>query len=284
MTFRSAVQTVLGMPGTQATGLISRYGYIQVGGADASAFLQSQLAADISLLGPEETVLTGWHDRKGRVLACLRVVRKVDGYWLVMPATLIDATLAGLQIYVLRSQVTLTDRSTELIAAGVIDADGGRYEIYADAQQLAERVAAHHADGVRQLRAREWELQDIRAGTPEVYPATRGTFTGQMLNLDLIGGISFNKGCYPGQEVIARTHHLGRAKRRMQRYVCDGPALAPGDSLDDDQGKRGGTVVRSAAAETGSESLVVTSAASPARLFTADGDALDPADLPYSLT
>ena len=267
----------------RVTGLLSRYGFILVEGEDAGEFLQSQFSADITALADEQAVLTGWHDHKGRVLSCLKVVRKKSSYWLVLPAALVADTLSGLQRYVLRSKVTLSDASEHLAAAGVVGRDGNRHEIYAKREKLTAAVAQHHKDGIGRIGNDEWELQDIRDGLPEVYPETTGLYTGQMLNLDLIGGISFSKGCYPGQEVIARTHHLGRVKRRMQRYISDGPALPPGDSLEDESGKPAGTVVRSAAAETGNESLVVTAVGHPPVLVTNDGFRLEPAPLPYAL-
>ncbi|MBT8136430.1 MAG: hypothetical protein KJO54_05360 [Gammaproteobacteria bacterium] len=269
--------------GPRAAGLLGHYGCIEIDGADAGPFLQSQLSADIDALDPEQSVLTGWHDRKGRVLACPRVVRKASSYWLMLPAGLVAETLAGLKVFVFRSKVSLADRSDTIAAAGVIDESGQRHEVYARREPLLERLAAHHAEGVREISTGQWDLLDIGAGTPQVYEQTRGDFTGQMINLDLIGGISFSKGCYPGQEVIARTHHLGRSKRRMQRYVCDGAAPEPGTSLDDEQGKRGGSVVRSAPAESGSEALIVTAVANPPVLVAADGSRLTPTSLPYSV-
>lgn len=268
---------------TQATALISRYGFIEAHGVDAPAFVQSQLSADIAALEQEQTVLTGWHDPKGRVLSCLKVVRKQDGFLLVLPKALVEPILTGLSRYVMRSKVTLTDVTEQMTAAAVLDGTNERYEIYAAKDELAERVKKHHAEGVVNIDQDAWELSDIRAGMPEVYPQTSGMFTGQMLNLDLIGGISFTKGCYPGQEIIARTHHLGKVKRRMQRYICDAPPRIPGESLFTNDGRRAGQVVRSAPTKTGSESLVVTSVETPTALTDEDGAILHPDKLPYNL-
>lgn len=270
-----------------ATALISRYGFIEVLGDEATGFLQSQLSADVAALADEQAVLTGWHDPKGRVLSCLKVVRKKTGFWLVLPASLAAETLTGFTRYVFRTKVTLTNASDRLAAAAVLRGtaeNGERYEVYAAKDELAARVARHYQQGVRKLDEAEWELGDIRAGLPEIYPATRGMYTGQMLNLDLIGGISFSKGCYPGQEIIARTHHLGRVKRRMQRYVSDGAPRTPGESLSGEDGRRAGQVVRSVATATGSESLVVAAVDTPPSLTSEDNATLIPADLPYPLT
>ncbi|NGP52252.1 tRNA-modifying protein YgfZ, partial [Thioalkalivibrio sp. XN8] len=98
-----------------------------------------------------------------------------------------------------------------------------------------------------------WERAELEAGLPEVYPETSGEFVAQMINLDRIGAVSFTKGCYPGQEIVARAHHLGRIKRRAQVFRLDGPPPAPGTKLE----QPGGTVVRSVAADGGSLALVV---------------------------
>lgn len=263
-------------------GLLPGLGFVRVGGDDATAFLQSMLSADIEGLEDESNTLAGWHDRNGRALACPRVVRKPQQYWLVLPRELTTTLIESMARFVLRSKVVLSDASDELAAAGVYSGRA-RYEIYAPAEALAARVAAHRDEGVQPLDPMDWELADIRDGLPAVYAATSGQFTAQMLNLDLVGGVSFKKGCYPGQEIIARTHHLGKAKRRMQRYCGDGPAGEPGDAVRDAEGRRAGTIVRTANTSTGSESLVVSAIANTGPLTTASGISLTAATLPYAV-
>ena len=264
----------------RAAGRLPGLGFVSVAGDDSASFLQSMLSADIQALEVEQSVLTGWHDRAGRVLTCLRVVRKAEEYWLVLPRPLVGDLIAGLRRYVLRARVSLTDASEQLAAAGVF-VDGGRFEIYAATAALDERIAAHRGEGVRDLETGEWELADIRDGLPAVYPEVSGQFTAQMLNLDLIGGVSFTKGCYPGQEIIARTHHLGRAKRRMQRFVLAGNPLPPCAQVLDADGARGGVVVRAASDGAVTEALIVTAVGRTKALLDADGHELAPASLPY---
>lgn len=264
----------------RAIGLLPAHGFIRVSGDDAAPFLQSMLSADVEALEIEASTLAGWHDRTGRLLACPRVVRKTAEYWLVMPRELVAGIIEGLRRYVFRSKVTLTDASDELAVAAV-EAPSGRYEIYAPRELLAARVEAHHAQGVLQLDPQEWELADIREGLPAVYASTQGAFTAQMLNLDLVGGVSFTKGCYPGQEIIARTHHLGKAKRRMHRYIVAAPPEPPGTPLSDDNGRRAGQVARAAPAARGSEALVVTSAPADALLRGQTGVVYERSSLPY---
>ena len=266
----------------RAAGRLPALGFVRVNGDDSTGFLQSMLSADIEALEPEQSVLTGWHDRAGRTQACLRAVRKAEEYWLVLPRPLAGDLVAGLRRYVLRARVALADASEQLGAAGVFS-DGGRFEIYAATAALDERIAAHRDEGVRDLGDGEWELADIRDGLPAVYPQVSGQFTAQMLNLDLIGGVSFTKGCYPGQEIIARTHHLGRAKRRMQRFVSAGAAPPAGTQVADTDGTRAGIVVRAAGDGAVTEALVVTAVGRTEALLDADGREWAPAPLPYSV-
>ncbi len=268
-------------PAGRAAGPLPGLGFIRVSGGDRSGFLQSMLSADVQALDLEQSVLTGWHDRAGRAQACLRVVRKAEEYWLVLPRALTDSVIAGLKRYVLRSKVELADASTQLAVAGVIT-DDERFEVYAATGALAERLSAHRGEGVRDLHPGEWELADIRDGLPAVYPETAGKFTAQMLNLDLIGGVSFTKGCYPGQEIIARTHHLGRAKRRMQRFRAESDAPPPpGAAMFEADESRAGQVVRAASAANVTEALIVTAVGRTAPLFDAGGNAFTAAPLPY---
>lgn len=266
----------------RAIGMLPALGFIRASGVDATGFLQSMLSADIEALEVEASTLSGWHDRTGRALACPRVVRKPNEYWLVLPHELVADVLSGLGRYVLRSRVALSDASAELAAAGVITA-AGRYEIYAAQEPLEARVADHLERGARALGETEWELGAIRDGLPAVYASTQGLFTAQMLNLDLVGGVSFTKGCYPGQEIIARTHHLGRAKRRMLRFLAAAPPEAPGAALRDDAGRRAGQVVRAAASAAGSEALVVTTPGADQLLRSEAGVVFERAPLPYAI-
>ncbi len=256
--------------------LLTDTGFIAVTGPEAGVFLQSQLSADIDALDVETTVLTGWHDPRGRALACPRVIARPNGYWLALPREMVEPTLTGLQRFVFRTRVQLEDATSRVAAAAVIDKKGHRFAVYALLPGLAERVAAHQAAGDPVITPDEWALLDIRAGLPQVYTQTRGEFTGQMLNLDRTDGISFSKGCYPGQEIIARTHHRGRAKRRMQHYASTAAPPEPGTALTDRSGRAAGKVVRSAPTDNGSESLIVASVDNPPTLYDADGTEYHP--------
>jgi folate-binding protein YgfZ len=195
-------------------------GTFAVRGADAAKFLQGQLSADVDTLPAGASAVAGLHNPQGRVIALLAVTRAgAADFELTLPRELLDPVMQRLRKYVLRAKVRI-EESPELPPA-------------------VDSLAA------------------VRAGMPEVYAATSEAFVAQMLNLDLLGAIAFDKGCYTGQEVIARAHYRGRVKRRTQRWLnaSDTP-LAPGDAARSTDG-RSLIVVRTAQGEDGQEILAV---------------------------
>ena len=230
-------------------------GTLLVSGSDARAFLQGQLSADIDVLAPAKALLASCNSAQGRVQAVLWAVQRDDGIALVLPASMIERTATRLRKYVLRSKVKF------------------------DALPAAIELPEPHP-----YRERDWRLAGIRAGLPQVYPETHETFVAQMLNLDLLGGVSFEKGCYTGQEIIARTHFRGAIKRRMLRFECAGPPPVPGTRvLAGDQ--HAGDVVDAAATETGCELLAVinlTQQDAALELESNRGVQLQQLSLPYS--
>jgi folate-binding protein YgfZ len=174
-------------------------GTLLVSGADARSFLQGQLSADVDALTPANAVLASCNSAQGRVQAVLWLVERSDGIALVLPASMAERTATRLRKYVLRSKVRI-----EASAAAIELPDGHPY------------------------RETDWRLAGIRAGLPQVYPETYEAFVAQMLNLDQLGGVSFEKGCYTGQEIIARTHFRGAIKRRMFRFEYTGQPPEPG--------------------------------------------------------
>jgi hypothetical protein len=214
-------------------------GVLRIRGTDAERFLQGQLSNDVTRLR-EGPLLAGYHNPQGRTLAVMRLVQAADADILaVMPRELIAVTLTRLTRFVLRAKVQLTDDSAGWRVQGIVqpdapDAPGGLAVRIAAAPMrwlaLSARASVSAAVAPAGER-RAWTLLDIASGVPQVYARTSEAFVAQMLNLDLIDGIAFSKGCYTGQEVIARAHYRGRVKRRMQRWRTVGSAvLAPGDS------------------------------------------------------
>lgn len=213
-------------------------GVLRIRGPDAVPFLQGQLSNDLERLVREGSLLAGFHNPQGRTIAILRLLLESrEDILAVLPSELAAAVAARLARFVLRAKVRITDDSASWRVRGVVQdaAPGGLAARVADAPtrwliavpRAPEEPPVPGTGGAR----RAWRLLDVAAGLPQVYARTSELYVGQMLNLDLIDGISFSKGCYTGQEVIARAHYRGRVKRRMQRWrTLHASELAPGDA------------------------------------------------------
>jgi tRNA-modifying protein YgfZ len=212
-------------------------GVLSVRGADAARFLQGQLSSDVTQLAAEGSQLAAYHNPQGRTIAVLRVVPAGAQILAVMPRELIAQVAARLTRFVLRAKVQLIDDSASWRVQGIVrDAPPDGITLKAGESPLrwltllpngAEPRAAVPASSAEPYRA--WRLLEVASGVPQVYARTSEAFVAQMLNLDLVGGIAFSKGCYTGQEVIARAHYRGRVKRRMQRWrTLETTELGPG--------------------------------------------------------
>jgi tRNA-modifying protein YgfZ len=264
---------------------------LAVTGPDARSFLQNQLSSDLNEVTDSRGQFSAWHDPKGRVLTFLRLLPWPEGFLLVLHAALAESIERRMRMYVLRASVTLSAGppvfglfaqgdpapgnafplplpKDELAAAtdgriAVLRLPGDeRWLVAGEPGALGEPIATEEAETVA-----AWELAEIAAGIPEIYPETSGQFVAQMLNLDRIGAVSFTKGCYPGQEIVARAHHLGRVKRRARLFTADGAPPAPGASLTES----GGTVLRAAAHGAGCLVLAVVGDDAPGPFTLADG-------------
>jgi len=262
-------------------------GVLAFRGPDAARFLHGQLSADVEDLPSGASRLAGLHNPQGRAVALLMLARlSPEDIFAVLPRELMPGVGALLQKFVFRAKVRIEEPSLHVTGA-VAGADPhGSYAFAWGNRQLLLAPAAR--DLPRSTDTTPWELEDVRQGLPQVYAATREEFVAQMLNLDLLGAVSFDKGCYTGQEVIARAHYRGRVKRRMQRWLnTSGALLAPGDSARGPDG-RGLTVVRVATTGSAQELLAVgtfapASDAEPAAADTATITVEGPLPLPYSL-
>ena len=207
-------------------------------GSDAERFLQGQLSNDMRQVGSEHLVLSGYHNPQGRTIAVLRLLRSApDEILAILPRELCAIVAARLAKFILRAKVTIKDVSEELRIDGLIaEADAPPPALAAAtvvriAAESARWLCIQAADAAGSASGdrRTWRRLDIAAGLPQVYGATSEEFVAQMLNLDALGAIAFDKGCYTGQEVIARAHYRGRVKRRMQRFLTQASAqLLPG--------------------------------------------------------
>ncbi len=278
------------------------YKLIRVTGSDAGEFLQGQLTQDMERVAQTGSLPAAWCNPKGRVVSVLRILMVDGGYGLVLPASIAASVCERLAVYRFRADVSLDvessdwtclvinkdadlDRLAKLdlrpvqemnacrIGHGLIAVNVGIEEAcvelmgYASDLEKAEISKSAQADDLRAAK--------IRAGIPEITEHYSEKFTPHMLNLDLLGAISFEKGCYTGQEVVARTQNLGRSKRRLMRYRTDA-ALAIGDSLSDED-RHVGEVVNVA----GNDLLAVTPVDVHDRTLLANGVEVTPISMPY---
>ncbi len=276
---------------------VASAGLIRVQGEDARTFLQGQLTNDINEVSEEQAQLSAWCTPKGRMLALFLVFQRGDDLYLQLPRERLDAVLKRLRMFVLRTRVTLEDASDALAIAGVWgyclgsqleslpEQDFGaanlngltlirfpgaspRVQIIGEPEALANFWQPLADEGTL-AHEQSWTLHNIRAGLPTVVDATAEAFIPQMLNLDVLGGISFTKGCYTGQEVVARMKYLGQLKRRMYlaRLSGETPA-APGDALwsKESQSAQGaGRIVLTAKTEDGGQETLVVAEISAAK-------------------
>ena len=250
---------------------LSGLGFIRVEGADAESFLHGQLSQSIQGLGPDQAPLAAWHSAAGRVKAIFRVLRKGEDWLLVSDNDVAAAVTADLRRFVLRAAVTISDDGDRWRAAALIGATDSwleRHEIGLG-HDSGQRVNANgliwlrvgpqlvHVIGAgAAITKLEAELPqggsgaatvaEISLGLPRLTPELQDRFIPQMLNLDLLGALDESKGCYPGQEIIARTQNLGSVKRRMIRFSAD-LSRVPGieTAILNEAGAAVGEVVRS---------------------------------------
>jgi folate-binding protein YgfZ len=242
---------------------------IFVTGPEAKTYLQGQLSFDLNRLSGERTELATCNSPQGRVQAVLWLIERTDGIALLLPASMLETTLARLKKYVLRAKVKIEPGAGRVQVCGariggfegeprVHRQTGDRSEVNWPGAEprvlsLVERSLGVASDPTL---VEAWRRADIAAGLPQVYPQTHEAFVAQMLNADLLGGIGFEKGCYTGQEIIARTHFRGAIKRRMFRFRADCAPPAPGTRLVSGE-QHAGDVVDAVATEGGCELLAV---------------------------
>jgi tRNA-modifying protein YgfZ len=289
---------------------LSAFACVVVRGADAEDFLRRQLTQNPPGSGDARFALAAWNDAKGRVRALFLVARLEDELLLVAERDGLDAVLAKLRMFVLRSAVELVE--TDALAVAAVLGDAAALLTSRGVGALAERGAAWDTEGLLWLRlgpqllrvigppgeldrlgerletaaADRADLAEIRLGLPRLGSALAERYVPQMLNLDRLDAVAFDKGCYPGQEVVARLHHLGSVKRRLQRFIGGDPAAAPllpGTPLVDARGAVVGEVLRAARSDGELELLAVAqldAAAHTLFLAAEGGPPLRPGPLP----
>ena len=298
-------------------GRLTELGLLRFSGADAAAFLQGQVSNDTGALARGSTVRCAYSTPQGRVVAVLTLLPHSSGILAVLPRELVAPTAQRLTRFILRSKLRIEDLSAGFFVAGQhggaglaqaglpAPAAGGEY---LESQGFGvARIAGAGArfwvigpdgnwpwlasDGGPVVQ-NDWRRADIRDGLPQVYGENSEEFVAQMLNLDLVDGISFSKGCYTGQEIIARTQHLGRIKRRMFRVAL--AADPAGDAVIGATARladgRSGRICELARNDGAPEALAVLpvepagDAAAGGALLDRGGIAATLLDLPYPLS
>jgi len=304
---------------------LTQLGLIRITGRDSIDFLQGQFTNDVSKLTEGQCQFNGCCNPKGHLLANGWLFQRGDEILLQLPSATLPALLKRLSMFVFRSEVKLADASDELSRIGLVGHDTAaqlnsilpdlptapqqvsqagditiiqlpgvipRFEIIGPETSI-EKIRVQLAAVTTLADSSFWGLQDIRAGIPAIYPATVEAFIPQMINMQLLNGISFTKGCYCGQEIVARTQHRGTLKRRMYlAHIDRNQKPTAGDALfshSAEYGKPAGTIVDvQPAPEGGFDALVMVQIAcfeaDDIHLKDASGEKLSFRDLPYSFT
>lgn len=303
---------------------LSHQGLISIDGEDAADFLQGQLTNDVRDVSQQHSQLSAYCTHKGRMLANFRLFKRGDSFYMRLPQSLLESTLRRISMFVLMSKVSLKDSSNAMVGIGVsgpkADQQLGelipelpvavddttqvngytiirvpgtlpRYEIYGDLEPMQTLWAQLDVNAAL-VGAACWESLDILAGIPTVYPETSEAFVPQMTNMQVINGVNFQKGCYTGQEVVARMQYLGKLKRRMFRInIATDDQVNPGDKLfskESTSGQGPGQIVSAQQdSESGFSALAVINIsdaeAGSLQLHDENGPAISVLDLPYTI-
>jgi len=296
---------------------LSHEGILAVRGSDAGKFLQGQLTCNINYLSQAHSSLGARCMVKGRMQSSFRILPEGNGYLLAMASELLEAQLVDLKKYAVFSKATLSDESAAWVRFGLQQGDAalqalglsvpaaagatvrheGLIAVAVSPGRIELWVPAEHAASVQRTLVaslpegslNDWLLGQIRAGIGQVMGPTRELFIPQMINLQAVDGVSFKKGCYTGQEIVARMQYLGKLKRRQYRLALDQQEIpAPGAEIfSPTHGSSVGEVVLAASTDQGCELLAVLSADAVEddnlHLGSLQGPRLQLLSLPYEL-
>ena len=260
---------------------------IRVEGDDRIQFLQGQLTQDINLISQDKALYAGFCNPKGRVLAFMLCYVAHESIHIQLDNSIKESILKKLKMYVLRSKVSLNLLEETFTSIGFVGTkalverniqipknhldivqyqyvmimrigqDGERYQLMGEASKVNEFIKLNFSV-YSTMSLDDWNNLNILDGIPDIYPTTQEAFIPQSLNMDLIEGINFKKGCYTGQEIVARTHYLGKVKRRMYRaFIKSQVDLNPGDQILNKNGEETGQLVRSAKENNDKTNLLI---------------------------
>jgi tRNA-modifying protein YgfZ len=289
---------------------LTHWGVLRALGPDATSFLQGQLTNDVASLTTSEVRLAGFCSAKGRLQASFLVWRaEPDELLLACSASVLAATLKRLSMFVLRAKCKLSDASGEVALTGIagpgvellmpaatawskLDSNQGALLRLPDVGGVPRCIVAGPAQqlqaGATPLALDAWRALEVRSGIALIEAATVDQFVPQMLNFELVGGVDFQKGCYPGQEIVARSQYRGTIKRRMFVFTCDAPAQAGQEVFHSaDAEQPAGMVVNAVPAGAGCVALVEVKLAAfdqgSLHLGSVNGPVMHVGTLPYAL-
>lgn len=282
------------MANTSASAPLKGFQLLALEGRDALGFAQAQFCNDVRALDIGQWQWSGWLSPKGRVLALFALLRTAEeSLWLVLPDAPAAALAERLQGFVFRSKVVL-HQPDDWVVCGAMDSsrldpphhargdgqagwqldlggEGGGRMLYLLPREHAPETADAGLDAA-------WRAFDLAHGLPRLAFDAENSWTPQMLSLDRLGAYSVKKGCYPGQEIVARTHFLGQAKRGLVRLACDAPLPMHGE-VHDAEDRALGPLVCVAATPTGSEALAVVPLAPADTTMQVAGKRVEPLPL-----
>ncbi|MBI4207821.1 MAG: folate-binding protein YgfZ [Betaproteobacteria bacterium] len=300
---------------------LDQTGVIVFAGEEAQNFLQGQLSCDVGGLAPENSTYGSYCTPKGRILATFLLWRSGRDFFMQLPAPLREPIQKRISMFILRARVKAADASDAFARFGIagpgaesairnmlgdapvsthavkhvqdatlIRLPGDRFEIVVPSEKATTVHEALKRDA-EEVGPGIWDWLEIRAGIPWIMPATQEQFVPQSVNLDLIGGVSFTKGCYPGQEIVARMHYRGQVKQRMYLvHIATETTPQPGDKLysADMRDQSCGMIVNAARAPDGGYDVLAaiqtsSVASGDVRWKTPDGPALKVLPLPYEI-
>lgn len=297
---------------------LTDWGLIRAEGPEAAKFLHGQLTQDFELLGPGQARLAGFCTAKGRLLATLIAWKSgPESVDLALPLELLPGILKRLSMFVLRAKCKLRDATAEQSLWGLSGAAAQAWLAEAaPAQRWGRQVTAAGATVVRlpdgtseagalprfllaqapeaaapalpELPAADWQWQEVQAGLAWVRAATSEAFVPQMLNLELLEGVNFKKGCYPGQEIVARSQYRGTLKRRTHLFELTGSAQIGQEIFHSEDPEQPAGLVAAVAQREGQSLLlaevkIAALESGSLHLGTADGPALQARALPYAI-
>lgn len=303
---------------------LTHLGLISAAGEEAANFLHNQLTNDVEHLDTTDVRLAGYCSPKGRLLASMMIWKTGDGFMLELPREIQPGVQKRLQMFILRAKAKLADVTENHVILGLegpaaasvlmkwfptlplaiydkIESPAGtlirhpnaieapRYQWITTAEQAID-AWPKLTEVLRPSGSEAWQLAEIDSGVPHITAATQEKFVPQMINFELVGGVNFKKGCYPGQEIVARSQYLGKLKRRMLHASVTAPDAEPGTEIFSitDPEQPCGMVVN--AAHTSSQQIdclveiKLAAAESEVRLGSATGPILAFKTLPYPLT